>query len=227
MPTIPAFAAIETPPAVGRMSTGGRHSPLFTHIFVAHDLDRAPRRTQLALMEAMVTRRVVFTGETQAVALPEPFIVIGTADADSVTLLPEMAERFMLSLDYDFRLSCILTSHHPEPLFSLREVRALQALASNVHTSNDVLRYIRDIVVSLRKQQAIRISPAPMGSVAFIEAVKCLAILNGMAFATPAHVREMAGPALAHRIQLYDDFRVTTRSRAVIDAVLGSVSAPV
>ena len=189
--------------------------PVFSNILLADEINRASPRTQSALLEAMAEGQVTAEGVRRV--LPEPFFVVATqnpVESAGTYPLPEaQLDRFALrfglgyvSADEEVAMLSAQGMSHPlrdlQPVAELPEVVALRGAVSEVRISEAVRRYIVAIVGATRRRGQIRLGASPRASIALQRLSQALALIDGEAFVSPDHVREIVVPALAHRITL-------------------------
>jgi MoxR-like ATPase len=189
--------------------------PVFSNILLADEINRASPRTQSALLEAMAEGQVTAEGVRRM--LPEPFFVVATqnpVESAGTYPLPEaQLDRFALrfglgyvSADEEVAMLSAQGVSHPlhalQPVAELAEVVALRGAVSEVRISGAVRRYIVAIVGATRGRGPIRLGASPRASIALQRLSQALALIDGEAFVSPDHVREIVVPALAHRITL-------------------------
>jgi len=189
--------------------------PVFSNILLADEINRASPRTQSALLEAMAEGQVTAEGVRRM--LPEPFFVVATqnpVESEGTYPLPEaQLDRFALrfglgyvSADEEVAMLSAQGVSHPlhdlQPVAQLPEVVALRGAVSEVRISEAVRRYIVAIVGATRRRGPIRLGASPRASIALQRLSQALALIDGEAFVSPDHVREIVVPALAHRITL-------------------------
>jgi MoxR-like ATPase len=189
--------------------------PVFSNILLADEINRASPRTQSALLEAMAEGQVTAEGVRRV--LPEPFFVVATqnpVESAGTYPLPEaQLDRFALrfglgyvSADEEVAMLSAQGVSHPlhdlQPVAELAEVVALRGAVSEVRISDAVRRYIVEIVGATRRRAPIRLGASPRASIALQRLSQALALIDGEAFVSPDHVREIVVPALAHRITL-------------------------
>jgi len=214
--------------------------PIFTHILLADEINRASPRTQSALLEAMAESQVSVDGASMR--LPELFFVIATQNpvefrgtyplpeaqmdrfamqfglgyvepADEVAILAAQAERHPL----DDLTSCV----------TLDEVRALRHGVRAVRVSDEVKRYAVDLVRATRGAPGVQLGASPRASLALIGAAQALALFDGQAFVAPEHVQELAGPVIAHRLALDPQARFSGATAvSVVEEIVKTVAVP-
>ncbi|MGA1411702.1 MAG: AAA family ATPase, partial [Prochlorotrichaceae cyanobacterium] len=186
--------------------------PIFAHIVLADEINRASPRTQSALLEAMAENQVSIDGQLRA--LPDLFFVIATqnpVESRGTYPLPEaQMDRFALqfSLGYlapedEVNLLSAQLQQHPiqtlKPCASLEDIQGLRTAVQQVRVSAELLRYLVDIVNATRSFPGIQIGASPRASLSFMKIAQALAFFDGYDFVTPDHVQEIAIPVLAHR----------------------------
>ncbi len=187
--------------------------PLFTQVLLADEINRAPAKTQAALLEALEENRVTVDGTTYA--LYEPFFVLATQnpqESAGTFLLPEAAiDRFLIRirLGYPEREQelAMMHAHHvnpqlPAPLFSGAQLVEAQGLVERVQISEPLMRYALSLVRATRRHPQLELGASPRAGLALLRASKARAILSGRDFATPEDVRALAIPVLGHRLRL-------------------------
>jgi len=218
-----------------------RRGPIFTHLLLADEINRAPPKTQSALLEAMQERQATLEGET--FRLDRPFFVIATQNPiehEGTYPLPEaQVDRFLLKIDvgYPTREQEIEILERRRrrgtddvtlaAITSREEVRALQAAVEEVHVDPAVEGYMVDIVAATRAHNQVEIGASPRGSLALLKASRARAALAGRDFVTPDDVKAVALPALAHRLLLKPDPWIRgVRTTSVVTDVLAQVPVP-
>ena len=218
-----------------------RRGPIFTHLLLADEINRAPPKTQSALLEAMQERQATLEGET--FRLDRPFFVIATQNPiehEGTYPLPEaQVDRFLLKIDvgYPTREQEIEILERRRrrgtddvtlaAITSREEVRALQAAVEEVHVDPAVEGYMVDIVAATRAHNQVEIGASPRGSLALLKASRARAALAGRDFVTPDDVKAVALAALAHRLLLKPDPWIRgVRTTSVVTDVLAQVPVP-
>jgi MoxR-like ATPase len=193
-----------------------RPGPIFTNLLLADEINRAPPKTQAALLEAMQERQV--TNEGRSRPLGPPFLVLATQNPieyEGTYPLPEaQLDRFLLrmSVGYPSRedewrlLEARAERQRDEvdlqPVIGRETLLELQAACEQVHVSEPVGLYMVDVVTATRNAQSIQVGSSPRGSLALFKLSRCHAALRGRDFVTPDDVKAVAVPALAHRLTL-------------------------
>ena len=218
-----------------------RRGPIFTHLLLADEINRAPPKTQSALLEAMQERQATLEGET--LRIERPFIVIATQNPiehEGTYPLPEaQVDRFLLRIDVGYptreqevemlerrrnrRSDDAIVSAVTRP----DEVRALQSAIEDVHVEPAIEGYMVDIVEATRRHGQVEVGASPRGSLALLKVARARAAMAGRDFVTPDDVKSVAGPALAHRLILKPDPWIRgVRTSAVLADVLAQVPVP-
>jgi MoxR-like ATPase len=215
-----------------------RAGPIFTNLLLADEINRAPPKTQAALLEAMQERQVTIEGETHR--LERPFLVIATQNPieyEGTYPLPEaQLDRFILrtSVGYPSREDEWLVLERRlerreddvelDRVVDRETLLEMQAAIEGVHVSESVGLYMVDLVTATREGARTQVGSSPRGTLALLKLSRCRAALSGRDFVTPEDVKAVAVPALAHRLMLKPELwvqRVTPEDvvRATLDAV--------
>lgn len=189
--------------------------PVFCHILLADEINRASPRTQSALLEAMAEHQVSI--ERQVRPLPSPFFVIATqnpVEFHGTYPLPEaQLDRFAMkfSLGYvgkEQEVAILDSQSHNHPLdalsacITLAELQQLQAQVKQVRISNELKHYIVDIVAATRNRTEIKLAASPRASLTLMKTAQALALFDGYEFVTPDVIRELAVPVISHRLNI-------------------------
>jgi len=218
-----------------------RAGPIFTNILLADEINRAPPKTQAALLEAMQERQVTSEGETRR--LPQPFIVLATQNPieyEGTYPLPEaQLDRFLIraGIGYPAReheielLGRRLERGEDEvelsPVVDAPTLVAMQRALERVHVSPAIEGYIVDIVAATRASRQLAVGASPRGSLALMKLSRAKAALAGRDFVVPEDVKAIAAPALAHRLTLRPELWVRRiRGEDVVAEALASVPTP-
>jgi MoxR-like ATPase len=206
------------PELLGGQATGRfvfQPGPLFAHVVLADEINRASPKVQSALLEAMAEGSVTVDGVTHA--LPSPFLVVATQnplDHHGTHPLPEsQLDRFLVrrAIGYpspEDEASVLLedpaTSALPrlEPVVKTAEVRAMQSLAQRIKFDDKLVAYLLAIVHRTREHEALEVGVSPRGAIALRRAAQARALLDGRDFCIPEDVRDLAIDVLAHRVLL-------------------------
>jgi MoxR-like ATPase len=189
-----------------------KKGPIFTNILLADEVNRAPPKTQSALLESMQERQATIDGVTYP--LPAPFIVLSTQnpiEMEGTYPLPEaQVDRFMFKLLVDYTskedevrmLETKLSGRIAEisPIISPDFLLSLQKKTKEVRITKDLMKYITEIVERTRKQQEILLGASPRASISFLDASRTKAMLYGRDYVIPDDIKSLAHPILRHRI---------------------------
>jgi MoxR-like ATPase len=218
-----------------------RRGPVFANVVLADEINRAPPKTQAALLEAMAEGQVTVEGETYA--LPEPFFVIATqnpVESEGTFPLPEaQVDRFAVksSMGYPERGGEIellrrragRAEQVPSVESVLEEgaVAKLQQVPETVHVDDDLLAYVASLCRTTREDRRVEVGVSPRGTQRLFELTRANAVLSSREFVTPDDVKSIARPALAHRLVLTPEAQVNDVSKsAVLEDVLDDVPVP-
>ena len=193
-----------------------RPGPIFSNLLLADEINRAPAKTQAALLEAMQERQVTVDGTTHR--LDRPFLVVATQNPieyEGTYPLPEaQLDRFIVRIGVGYptpedewqvleqRLERRTDEIELEVIVNGEALRAMQRSVETVHVSEPVGRYIVDLVGATRHRNRVLVGASPRGSLAVMKVARARAILRGRDFVTPDDVKAVAIPALAHRLIL-------------------------
>jgi len=193
-----------------------RPGPIFANLLLADEINRAPPKTQAALLEAMQERQV--TIERQTRKLGPPFLVLATQNPieyEGTYPLPEaQLDRFLLRMSVGYparedewqvlanRAERRTDDIELTPLVDRATLLAMQEAIEDVYVSEAVGLYMVDIVAATRTAQSIQVGASPRGSLALLKLSRCRAGLRGRDYVTPDDVKAIAVPALAHRLTL-------------------------
>jgi MoxR-like ATPase len=190
--------------------------PIFTNILLGDEINRAPPKTQAALLEAMQERQV--TSEDGTRSLERPFLVLATQNPieyEGTYPLPEaQLDRFLLRIsmgypDRDAELELVARrldrgqdDVELRPIIDRDELLAMQRAVEQVHADTAILEYAVDLVTATRESPQVQVGSSPRGTLALLKLARARAGLEGRDFVTPDDVKRIAVPALAHRIIL-------------------------
>lgn len=214
--------------------------PIFSHIVLADEINRASPRTQSALLECMEEHRVSVDGVTYL--LERPFIVIATQnpiELEGTFPLPEaQLDRFLMKIhlgypDRQEELKILKRFQSADPLEELKAVVStdqiveMQKAVRAVHTASSLLGYIGELGAATRGHQALRYGASPRGTLGLMRAGQALAMIRGRSFVLPDDLKELAPMVLGHRLILTEDesFR-GNRAADVLAAILEAVPVP-
>ena len=218
-----------------------RRGPIFTNLLLGDEINRAPPKTQAALLEAMQERQVTIEGET--IRLDAPFLVIATQNPieyEGTYPLPEaQLDRFLLRVNFGYpsrddewtllerRLERATDEIQLDAVIDRPELVEMQEAIEQVHVTEPIGRYVVDVVTGTRTSQRVQVGASPRGSLALLKLSRCRAVLEGRDFVTPEDVKAVAGPALSHRLMLRPELWVQRiRPEDVVREVLETVPTP-
>jgi MoxR-like ATPase len=218
-----------------------RPGPIFTNLLLGDEINRAPPKTQAALLEAMQERQVTIEGRTNR--LERPFLVIATQNPieyEGTYPLPEaQLDRFLLRLGIGYpgrddewallerRLERAADEIQLDAITDRQGLVDMQQAVEQVHVSESIGYYIVDLVASTRASQRVQVGGSPRGALALLKLSRCKAIVQGRDFVTPEDVKAVAVPALSHRLMLRPELWVQqVRPEDVVHEVLETVPTP-
>ena len=218
-----------------------RPGPVFANLLLGDEINRAPAKTQSALLEAMQERQVTVDGTTRP--LERPFLVIATQnpiEAEGTYPLPEaQLDRFLIRIavghperDQEIEMLERRAARRTDDVV-LKEIvdpetlRWMQGVTEAVYVSPSIMAYIVDLVAATRASTLVQVGASPRGSLALLKLSRARATVAGRDFVIPEDVKAVAVPALGHRIMLKPEVWVQRiRTDDVIGRVLESVPTP-
>lgn len=219
--------------------------PVFTNLLLADEINRAPAKTQSALLEVMQEYQVTLEGQTHRLA--RPFMVLATqnpVETEGTYPLPEaQLDRFLLKIQLDYpdaaeeasvvRRATLnqagdeLPLAEVKPVLNERIVNSLQLLAGRQRVDDQVVDYAVRIVRATRDWAGVSIGAGTRGALALVRGARAASLLEGRNFVTPDDVRRVALPALRHRIALAPDALLEGRNAdSILGSILEGVAAP-
>jgi MoxR-like ATPase len=218
-----------------------RPGPVFTNVLLADEINRAPPKTQAALLEAMQERQV--TVEERTRHLERPFLVLATQNPieyEGTYPLPEaQLDRFLIRLRVGYPsaqdewliLERRLERQADEPelhaVVTREQLVAMQRAIERVHVSESIGRYVVAIAGATRESRSVQVGASPRGTLALMKLARARAVLDGRDFTVPDDVKALAVPALAHRLTLRPELWVQqVDSEDVVRECLHSVPTP-
>jgi MoxR-like ATPase len=222
-------------PAEGKFTL--REGPVFANVVLGDEINRAPAKTQSALLEAMQEFQTTIDGETRA--LPSPFIVIATQNpveqAGTYPLPEAQIDRFLMRIvmgyptaaEEEQMLRRFVQADAPQVrgLLEPHDILDGQAMARAVHVEDSILQYVVRLSERTRKHPSVFLGASPRASLALVQAAKALALLHGRAFVLPDDVKRLAPRVLSHRIVLTPDAQMEgMQGERVVREVLDSVA---
>jgi MoxR-like ATPase len=202
-----------------------RPGPVFSHIVIGDEINRASPKTQSALLESMQEAQVTVDGTTYP--LPRPFLVVATqnpVEMEGTYPLPEaQRDRFMARLTVGYpseeaelaMLDLQETSDplaHLSPVTDATQIGRLIAVTRQLYASPAVKQYVVDLVAGTREDPALRLGASPRAAIQLLRAAKGLAAVNGRDHVLPDDVQQLAEPVLAHRVILSAESRLSGRT---------------
>lgn len=214
--------------------------PIFAHIVLADEINRASPRTQSALLEAMAEFQVSIEGDVRK--LKDPFFVIATqnpVESRGTYPLPEaQMDRFALqfSLGYispeeEVNLLSDQIQQHPidtlQACVDLEDVISLKQQVKQIRISEELKRYLVDIVNATRSAEGVQLGASPRASLALMKIAQALALFDGYEFVTPEHIQELAVAVIAHRLVMEPQARFSGKTATlVVEEILKSLPIP-
>lgn len=218
-----------------------KKGPIFSNVILIDEINRAPPKTQAALLEVMEEKQVTIEGKNREI--PRPFLVMATqnpVEMEGTFPLPEaQISRFMLHLVVDYpnpeeerkilelrkrTMERVIT----EQITSGRTIFALQDfIQKEVRVSDEILNYIRDLVIRIRQDGRLEFGCSPRASIALLSASRVYAAMNGRDWVRPDDVKNVALPGLRHRIALKPEIELSgTNPEEIILSSLKSTPTP-
>jgi MoxR-like ATPase len=218
-----------------------RPGPIFANILLGDEINRAPPKTQAALLEAMQERQVTIEGTTHQ--LDRPFLVLATQNPieyEGTYPLPEaQVDRFLIRLGVGYperedewqvlvrRMEREVDEIELTPVVDAETLLRMQHALEQVHVSEQVGLYMVDLVAATRSSTRVQVGASPRGTLALLRLSRGRAALEGRDFVTPDDVKSVAVPALAHRLTLRPELWVQRVSgEDLVREALDSVPTP-
>jgi MoxR-like ATPase len=219
--------------------------PVFTHILLADEINRAPAKTQSALLEVMQEYQVTLEGRT--IPLPKPFMVLATqnpVETEGTYPLPEaQLDRFLFKIQIGYpsatdeaAIVIRVTADQAGDELPLADVKPcldgvgvsqLQQLVTRVRVDEQVVDYAVRVVRATRDYAGVAIGSGSRGALALVRGARAVALLDGRGYATPDDIKRIALPALRHRLALSPDALLEGRTtNDLLSEILGTVAAP-
>jgi MoxR-like ATPase len=212
-----------------------RAGPIFANVVLADEINRAPAKTQSALLEAMQERQVTIEGDR--FELPDPFFVLATqnpVDLEGTYPLPEaQIDRFLVRVTMGYPTVrdevAMLRTHgvvapQPEAVLTGADVQQIQSIAARVHVEDDIYEYAVALAGFTRSHPRVVLGASPRASLSLLRAAKSNAVLAGRPYVTPDDIRFVASSVLAHRLILIPELEGDGRARGqVIEEALSKV----
>ena len=217
-----------------------RPGPVFAHVVIGDEINRASPKTQSALLECMQEAQATVDGRTYP--LPRPFLVVATqnpVEMEGTYPLPEaQRDRFMARLTVGYpsiesELDMLDLQETSDPLDTLRpvtdaaQVKALIETARRLFAAPGIKRYVVDLVTATREDQGLRLGASPRAAIQLLRAAKALAAMDGRDHVLPDDVQQLAVPVLAHRLLPSTESRLSGRSTSdIVTDILDRVPLP-
>jgi MoxR-like ATPase len=222
-----------------------RRGPVFVNLLLADEINRAPAKTQAALLEVMQEAQVTIEG--QSLALEPPFMVLATQnpiEQEGTYALPEaQLDRFLLKVKIDYpgqadevalvrhvtdgKVGDKLNVDSVAQILRPQTVVTLQTIAAALRTDDAVIDYAIRLVRATRSWAGVAAGAGPRGGISLLRAARANALLEGRDFVTPDDVKKMAPPALRHRIRPSPELELEGRDAdAIIAGILEKIEAP-
>ena len=214
--------------------------PVFTNILLADEINRASPRTQSALLEAMGESQVSVEGDRRDLA--DLFFVMATenpVEFRGTYPLPEaQMDRFAMQFTLGYvppeeEVAVLTAQEHNHPIDQLRpvttlaEVLALKRAVENIRMSEELKRYIVDLVAATRTVSGVQLGASPRASIALMKTAQALALFEGVDFVAPEHIQKLAVPVIAHRLVLEPQARFSgLTARGLVGDLLKKIRVP-
>jgi MoxR-like ATPase len=213
-----------------------RAGPIFANIVLADEINRAPAKTQSALLEAMQEHQVTIEGDR--FELPSPFMVLATQnpiDLEGTYPLPEaQIDRFLVRVNIGYPTHkdevAMLRTHNIEApkartVLTATDLTALQNIAKRVHVEDDVYEYAVGLTAYTRSHGRVLLGCSPRSTLGLVQAAKAAAVIGGRPFVTPDDVRGVANAVLAHRLVLAPESESDPKARdGIVDEAVQRVA---
>lgn len=220
-----------------------KKGPVFAHIVLCDEINRAPAKTQAALFECMQEKQITMDGVTYPLA--PPFLVLATQnpiEQEGTYRLPEaQLDRFLFKVSVDYpsleeevkiirefhRLKGNFSPVQIQPVLSVEQIEHYRSLVADVHVEDHLMEYIAHIIQQTRNNRNLMLGASPRASLAILSGAKAKAAISGRDFITPDDIKYVAKPVLRHRIQLTPESEMEgmTADRVVAD-ILELIEVP-
>jgi len=220
-----------------------RPGPIFGHIILVDEINRAPAKTQSALFEAMEERQITVDGNTYR--LEEPFMVLATQnpiEQEGTYRLPEaQLDRFLFKIEVKYPTLAeeieILTNQHQQkiaqqldeitPVLTVEQIMALRSTIKGLFVEPKLLAYVAQITHETRNNKSLYLGASPRASLAIVNGAKAIAAMSGRDFVTPDDILKVASPVLAHRIMLSPEKEMEGLTPAdVVSQIVKKIEVP-
>ncbi len=218
-----------------------REGPIFCNLLLADEINRAPPKTQAALLEAMQEHQVTIEGHTHK--LPQPFITVATQnpiESEGTYPLPDaQLDRFMMKLSVGYpgrpieraiivkRMQRQKDDHDVKALASPKKLQQMQASLEKVKVDETIIEYIVEIVTRTREDPRVAVGSSPRGTQSLFKLSRALAVMNGRDYVVPDDIKRLAIYTLRHRIILKPEPRIKgVQPEEIISQILQEVEVP-
>ena len=222
-----------------------RQGPIFTNLLLADEINRAPAKTQAALLQVMQEYAVSLDGKTHTV--PLPFMVLATQnpiEQEGTYPLPEaQLDRFMFKVLVDYPdnadevrlVEAVSTAHNNDllakidnpTLFSPQQISQVQVCANQITADHHIIEYAVRLVRATRNSHGFSVGAGPRAGIALVNGAKAHALLNGMPFATPDNIKAVCLPTLRHRVRLSIEAEMAGQSiDEILQEIINQTEAP-
>lgn len=213
-----------------------RPGPIFANVVLADEINRAPAKTQSALLEAMQERQVTIEGDR--FELPAPFMVLATQnpiDLEGTYPLPEaQIDRFLVRVSIGYPTAkdevAMLRAHNAEPpkarsILTVEQLLSMQSVARRIHVDDDLYEYAVGLTSFTRSHAKVLLGASPRATLGLIQAAKSAAVIAGRPFVTPDDVRGVASSVMGHRLVLVPEAEGDMRARdAIVEDAISRVA---
>lgn len=217
-----------------------REGPVFANIVLADEINRAPPKTQSALLEAMQEKQVTIEGVKHV--LPKPFMVLATQNPiehEGTYPLPEaQIDRFLFKLNVDYpteseevemlKRRAGANDENIKSVASPNILAKMQSVVQNVYVAPEIMEYVRDIVIRSRRNPQVLLGGSPRASIVLMEGAKARAALNGRDYVIPDDIKAIAQQSLNHRLILRPEAELEGVSvNRIIASIIGEIAIPI
>ncbi|RZK81767.1 MAG: MoxR family ATPase [Pedobacter sp.] len=220
-----------------------RKGPIFGHIILVDEINRAPAKTQSALFEVMEEHQVTVDGHTYL--MEEPFMVLATQnpiEQEGTYRLPEaQLDRFLFKIEVPYptleeETSILINQHQHnlgeelkevKPVLSIEQIKSCRAIIKSLHVEPKLLEYVARITHETRNNKSLYLGASPRASLAMVNSAKAVAAMSGRDFVTPDDIIKVAAPVLAHRVMLTPDKEMEgLTARDIVAQIIQKIEIP-
>ena len=218
-----------------------RKGPLFCNLLLADEINRAPPKTQAALLEAMQEHQVTIEGETHI--LPEPFVTLATQnpiESEGTYPLPDaQLARFMMKLSMGYpgrpierailvkRKQRGKDDHTLQAITTPEKLREMQLSLEKVRIDDSIIEYIVEIIYRTREDPRVKVGSSPRGAQSLFKLSRALAVLSGRDYVIPDDIKRLSIYTLRHRIILKPEPRIKgVKTEEIVSEILEQVEVP-